>query len=448
MTPQRPDSQNQLFQPRLETILNDRHPLYKLAASIDWKVIDKELACCYSEDMGRPGNATRLMVGLHYLKHAYDESDESLIERWVENPYWQYFCGYEYMEHEFPIDPSSMSRWRHRVGPERMEVLLKETLSTGMREKYIRPSDAAKIIVDTTVQEKAIAFPTDARLYLKSIHRLVKLAGKRGIDLRQSYVRVSKKAFFNQSRYARAKQHRRAAKLTKKLKTYLGRLIRDIERKIHEPDEMLAMMLERTKKIHSQKRDDKNKLYSLDAPEVECISKGKAHKRYEFGCKVSLSITHKNNWITSSTALHGNPFDGHTLTAAIERSKSNTDVQAREVYVDRGYNGHDYAGEAVIYKQDGRLRRLTRAIRNKIRRRSAIEPTIGHVKSDNRMGRNYLKGADGDQLNAILAAAGYNMRKLIAAFLYAHAEFINFLRNWLNATTKFLSRHVAAQPNS
>jgi IS5 family transposase len=438
MTPQKPDNQNQLFQPPLEPILNDRHPLYKLAAHIDWQAIDQELACCYSEDMGRPGNATRLMVGLHYLKHAYDESDESLMARWVENPYWQYFCGYAYMEHIFPIDPSSLSRWRHRVGPERMEILLKETLSTALREKYLKPSEASQIIVDTTVQEKAIAFPTDARLYLKSIHRLVKLARERNIPLRQSYVRVSKKAFFKQGRYARAKQYKRAAKLTKKLKTYLGRLIRDIERKVIDPDEVLATLLERTKRIHDQKRDDSPKLYSLDAPEVECISKGKAHKRYEFGCKVSLSITHRNNWITSSAALHGNPFDGRTLATTLERSESNTHIEVKEAYVDQGYRGHDYVGDATIYKQDGTLKRLTRTIRNKIKRRSAIEPTIGHVKSDNRMGRNYLQGAAGDQINAILAAAGYNMRKLIAAFLYALMELANFLENWPNETAKNL----------
>lgn len=447
MTPQKSNNQNKLFEPSLEPILNDRHPLYKLASAIDWQTVEKELACCYSADMGRPGNATRLMVGLHYLKHAYNESDESVIDRWIENPYWQYFCGYEHMQHEFPIHPTSMVKWRQRVGSQRMEVLLKETLSTARREKYIKPSDASRIIVDTTVQEKAIAHPTDARLYLKSIHRLVKLANERNIGLRQSYVRVSKRAFFSQSQYARAGQYRRSAKQTKKLKTYLGRLIRDIGRKVKNPDEKLAVMLERTSRIHSQKRDDSRKLYSLDAPEVECISKGKAHKRYEFGCKVSLSVTHKNNWITSASALHGNPYDGHTLSATIERSISNTDVTAKEVYVDRGYRGHDYAGQAMIYKQDGRLKRLTRAIRNKLKRRSAIEPTIGHVKSDNRMSRNFLKGDEGDRLNAILAAAGYNMRKLIAAFLYALAEFIRFLLDRLRELGKCLCQAGVVQPD-
>jgi transposase, IS5 family len=436
MTPQRSDKHSKLFEPPLEPILNDKHPLYKLASSIDWQAIEKELVCCYSADMGRPGNATRLMVGLHYLKHTYNESDESVVARWVENPYWQYFCGYTHMQHVFPIHPTSMVKWRGRVGSKRMEVLLKETLSTAMREKYLKPSDASNIIVDTTVQEKAIAHPTDARLYLKAIHRLVKLAGERAIALRQSYVRVSKKAFFRQSQYARAGQYKRAAKQTKKLKTYLGRLLRDIVRKVSNPDEKLSVMLERASKIHSQKREDSQKLYSLDAPEVECISKGKAHKRYEFGCKVSLSVTHKNNWITSSSALHGNPYDGHTLSATLALSEANTDVPVQEAYVDRGYRGHDYRGKATIYKQEGKLKALTRTIMKKLRRRSAIEPTIGHVKSDNGMARNYLKTEEGDRLNAILAAAGYNMRKLLTAFLYALSKFVWFLHHWRDETNK------------
>jgi transposase, IS5 family len=438
MTPEKHSSQNKLFQPYLESILNDRHPLYKLSSSINWQAIEKELACCYSQDMGRPGNATRLMVGLHYLKQAYNESDESVIARWVENPYWQYFCGYEHMQHQFPIHPTSMVKWRRRVGANRMETLLKETLSTAKREEYIKPSDTSSIIVDTTVQEKAIAYPTDARLYLKSIVRLVKLVKHRDITLRQSYVRVSKRAFFRQSQYARANQYKRAAKQTKKLKTYLGRLIRDIQRKFTYPDEELAVMLERTSRIHSQKRDDNNKLYSLDAPEVECISKGKAHKRYEFGCKIGLSITHRNNWITSSWAFHGNPYDGHTLSSTIERSEVNTGESVQAAYVDRGYRGHDYKGSAIIYKQDGRLRALSRAIVRKVKRRSAIEPTIGHLKSDNGMGRNYLKGQEGDRLNAILAAVGYNMRKLIAAFCYALMQLIRFLQNRLQEIVEFL----------
>lgn len=433
MRPQKTNNQAQLFRSSLESMLNDNHPLYKLANSIDWQRIETELSPCYSSDMGRPGNATRLMVGLHYLKHAYNESDESIIERWVENPYWQYFCGYEYMQHEFPIHPTSMVKWRNRVGADRMETLLGETLSTAKREKHIKPNQASKIIVDTTVQEKAISYPTDARLYCKAIRRLTKLAKGQNINLRQSYVRVSKRVFFQQGQYARASQHKRAAKQTRKLKTYLGRLIRDIERKMTDPDNELSTMLDRSKRIHAQQRKDKDKLYSLDAPEVECISKGKTHKQYEFGCKVSLSVTHKGNWITSITALHGNPFDGHTLNETVARSENVSGVKVKEVYVDRGYRGHDYVGDAQVYKQGGRLKHLTRAVKRKLKRRSAIEPTIGHLKAGNRMSRNFLKGVEGDRINAILAAAGYNMRKLIAAFLYALINLGCFLeKSFLN----------------
>ncbi len=415
MKPEKTDNSPQLFQSSLEAIINLDHPLAQMANAIDWDDLDKNMGECYAADMGRPGNATRLMVGLHYLKHAFDESDESVVARWLENPYWQYFCGYKYMQHEFPIHPTSMTKWRNRLGADRMECLLKETINTAKREKYLKPSEATKVIVDTTVQEKAIAFPTDARLYIKAIKKLNKLSRQLNIKLRQSYVRASKKAFFAQGRYARASQYKRAKKQTRKLQTYLGRLIRDIKRKVINPEQPLKIMLERAEKILNQQRKDKNKLYSLDAPEVECIGKGKAHKKYEFGCKVSVCLTHKNNWITVCDALHGNPFDGHTLKSTLDKSESITGIVAKEIYVDNGYNGHGVENSAVYIK--GKKRKgLTAAIKRKLKRRSAIEPSIGHLKSDNRMNRNHLKGELGDKLNAILAAAGYNFRKLLKAF--------------------------------
>jgi IS5 family transposase len=206
-----------------------------------------------------------------------------------------------------------------------------------------------------------------------------------------------------------------------------------------DPNNELSTMLDRAKRIHAQQRKDKGKLYSLDAPEVECISKGKAHKRYEFGCKVSLSVTNKGNWITSIAALHGNPFDGHTLNETVLRSENVSGVKVKEVYVDRGCRGHDYIGDAQVYKQGGKLKRLTRAVKRKLKRRSATEPTIGHLKTDNRMSRNFLKGAEGDRINAILAAAGYNMRKLIAALLYALIKLACFLQNRFFKIRQYLS---------
>ena len=424
MTPSKPDNQPQLFQSSFEAILNPDHPLCKLADSIDWDWLDAQLAECYHQDMGRPGNATRLMVGLHYLKHAFDESDESVMARWIENPYWQYFCGYKYMQHEFPIHPTSMTKWRNRVGSKRMESLLKETINTAKREKHLKPREIRRVIVDTTVQEKAIAFPTDARLYLKAIQRLAKLSKQFDINLRQSYVRVSKKAFFQQGRYARANQFKRAAKQASKLKTYLGRLIRDIRRKADNPSEPLRTMLYRAERILSQQRKDRNKLYSLDAPEVECIGKGKAHKKYEFGCKVSICLTHASNWILSCDALHGNPYDGHTLKGTLAKAANLAGQSIKEAYVDNGYKGHGCEGDADVYVQGQRRKSLSRAIKNKLKRRSAIEPSIGHLKDDNRMKRNYLKGTEGDKLNAIFAGAGYNLRKLLKAFCHALAELL------------------------
>ncbi len=431
MTPSKPDNAPQLFQSSFEAILNPDHPIYKLADSIDWDSLDEQLTECYHKDMGRPGNATRLMVGLHYLKHAFDESDESVIARWIENPYWQYFCGYKYMQHEFPIHPTSMTKWRNRVGSKRMEVLLKETINTAKREKYLKPKEIKMVIVDTTVQEKAIAYPTDARLCHKAIQRLVKISKKFNINLRQSYVRVSKKAFFKQGQYARANQFKRAGKEAKKLKTYLGRIIRDIRRKVDSIPESLEIMLSRAERIHCQKRKDSNKLYSLDAPEVECIGKGKAHKKYEFGCKVSVCLTHASNWILSCDALHGNPYDGHTLEGTLEKATGLAEESIKEVFVDNGYKGHGCENDSVVYIQGQKRKSLTRAIKKKLKRRSAIEPSIGHLKEDNRMKRNYLKGTEGDKLNAIFAAAGYNLRKLLKAFCHALAELVLRLEKWL-----------------
>ena len=423
MKPSKPDNERQLFQSSFEAILLLEHPLCQLADKIDWDHLDTEFASCYNQEMGRPGNATRLMVGLHYLKHAFDESDESVVARWLENPYWQYFCGYKYMQHEFPINPSSMTRWRKRLGSSRVEELFKETLNTALREKYVKPSELSRVIVDTTVQEKAIAFPTDSRLCIKAINRLIKLSQARGIKLRQSYVRVSKKAFFAQGKYARANQFKRAGKEAKKLKTFLGRLLRDIPRKTSEIDSELAIMLSRAERILKQSRKDSNKLYSLDATEVECIGKGKAHKKYEFGCKVSVCVTHGSNWITACEALPGNPYDGHTLQDALTKSKDNTGVAVKEAYVDNGYKGHG-CKDTAVYVQGQKRKTLTAAIKRKLKRRSAVEPTIGHLKEDNRMGRNYLKGTEGDKLNAIFAAAGYHIRKLLRAICHALVELL------------------------
>jgi IS5 family transposase len=410
-------NQFDLFQANFKQILNPNHELCLLADAIDWSGFDDQFADCYSEDMGRPGNAIRLMVGLHYLKYTFDESDESVIDRWIENPYWQYFCGYQYMQHQCPIHPTSMVKWRQRVGVEKLESLLAETIRLALEYKQVTSQQLRKVTVDTTVQEKAIAFPTDARLYTKMLLRLVNLSKKRGIQLRQTYIRKAPQILKRQGRYAHARQFKRSRRCTKTLHTLLGRVVRDIGRKAVEIDPRLQEYLERAEKLLNQRQKSKNKLYGIDAPEVECISKGKAHKRYEFGCKVSVAATNESNWIVGTQALHGNPYDGHTLAKAIEQIERITGKKVKEAFVDKGYRGHDYTGDAEVYITGRRGKgKAGPALRKRKKRRSAVEPKIGHMKSDNRMGRNFLKGVEGDRINAMLAGIGANLRKLLAVF--------------------------------
>jgi IS5 family transposase len=424
MQPKSRSPQGELFGARLSELLNPEHPLYVLAERLDWREFDAAIDACYAEELGRPGVNTRLMVGLLYLKHAFDESDESLVARWVENPYWQFFCGCQYMQHELPIDPSSLSRWRKRVGAERLEKLLAATVHAALAMKALRPQELQKLNVDTTVQEKAIAFPTDARLYHKMRVALVRRAQSLGIRLRQNYRFQGKKLLARQGRYAAARQLKRAAKMTRQLKTILGRVLRDIGRKAGKiqgqiADEPLRELVALAERLLEQTRTSKHKIYSVHAPEVECLAKGKAHKRYEFGCKTSVATTSRSNWIVGAHALHGNPYDGYTLCGAIAQVERFTGQTPQDVMVDQGYRGHGYEGSASVHVVRSIPKRATRALRRMLKRRAAIEPTIGHLKSGNRLDRNYLTGQEGDRINALLAAAGYNLRKLLRWIAFA-----------------------------
>lgn len=418
----RPDaSQLDLFQARFDQLLNLNHPLCVLAGKIDWQRFDLSLAECYCPDTGAPGKDIRLLVGLHYLKHAFDESDESLLERWIENPYWQYFCGYETMQHEVPLHSTSLTKWRQRIGAEKLVTLLQETVAIAVVDKHVTKKELAQVNVDTTVQEKNITYPTDSKLYLKALEKLADAARKRGIPLRQTYRRVAKKAAVMASRYAHAKQFKRMRNRLKKLKTWLGRVLRDLRRKTPQPDLALSELLSLCERLHAQEPTDKKKLYSLHEPDVMCISKGKAHKRYEFGQKVSITTTNRGNWIVGVDLCRGNPYDGHTLAQAIATTEQITRVHVTDAFVDKGYRGHDYNGDATIHIAGSSSQKLTRTQKRRRKRRSAVEPKIGHLKSDNRMGRSFLKGLVGDSINAVLAAAGSNMQKLLRAI--AHALF-------------------------
>ena len=418
MRPKKQFETPDLFRSRLDQILNSKHPLYQLANQIDWTFFEEQFGPTYDEHTGRPGKPIRLMVGLQYLKYTFNESDESILLGFLENPYWQYFCGYEYFQHELPTDPSNMTRFRERIGKKGVETLLEALIHTAKRTRVLKPSHMNRVNIDTTVQEKAIAFPTDARLYYKMRETLVRQARQEGIPLRQSYVRLARTALAKQSRYAHAKQYKRARKETRKLKTYLGCVYRDIYRKAPHPEGKLSHSLDVATRILIQKKDSKNKVYSVHAPETECISKGKAHKRYEFGVKVGMATTSKDNWIVGIQAFHGNPYDGHTLNDTIEQVERLTRWRIKDAYVDLGYRGHDYLGETTVNIVNHRhMKRLTRTSKAWMKRRAAIEPIFGHLKSDTRMSRNYLKGREGDQINAVLCGCGFNMKKLLAVFL-------------------------------
>lgn len=402
--------------PRLREMLNREHPLFRLAEAINWQVFEEQFGNLYAEGVGRPALPTRLLVGLHYLKHLYDVSDEVVVASWLENPYWQYFCGEEFFRHELPCAPTSLVKWRQRVGVAGVEQLLKQALATAQRVGALKPAEVKRVNVDTTVQEKAIAFPTDARLYHKARRALVRLARVLQYKLRQSYTRVGQQALRRQGRYAAAQQMKRARQQTKKLRTYLGRVLRNLERFVGPLSERAARLLVIARRIFEQRREDHGKLYSVHAPEVECIAKGKAHKRYEFGCKVSVVTTNHNSWVVGIEAAPGNLYDGATLRPALKQVEQLTGVKAEEAFVDKGYRGSAHHPEQVAVYISGR-RNLSGRLRKLLRRRSAIEPVIGHTKHDHGMERNHLLGEAGDRINALLSGGAWNLRKLWREFV-------------------------------
>ena len=419
MSQPRDDRQDDLFGPRLEEIINPRHPLVRLASEIDWQFLAGRFSSVCRLGPGQPPLPTRLMAGLLILKHMHNLSDEALCDRWVENPYFQYFCGEVVFQHAAPFDRSSLTRWRQRLGEEQIAALLQESLSVAHRAGAIETKDLERVVVDTTVQEKAVAHPTDARLTHRAIEKLVDLAKREGVKLRQSYLRLAKRAAIMVGRYTHAHQFKRARRELKFLRTRLGRIIRDIRRQIDgNPvlEDRFGSLLDLASRVRQQEQRQRGpKIYSLHAPEVECIGKGKARTPYEFGCKVSIvtpvTAPKGGQFVLHAKALHGNPYDGHTLgpvTADLERL---TGVAVRRIHGDKGYRGHNYPDRFRVWIS-GQVRRVTKAIRREMRRRAAVEPVIGHLKEDHRMRRNHLKGREGDRINAVLAAAGYNFSLL------------------------------------
>ena len=349
----------------LESFLDKTHPIYQLANIINWDHLINELGPYYVENNGRPGIPIRIIAGLHYLKYLENESDESVVEKFCENPYWQYFCGCKTFQHDLPCHPTTLVKWRHRMGEAGVEKLLTETIDTAKREGLLPEKLCYRVNVDTTVQEKAISFPTDSKLYDKMRRNIVKAA-----------------------------QHR------------------DVTRKVPEPDAELQGLLCLSNRLLKQKKDDKQKLYSLHAPETECIAKGKARTKYEFGCKVAVTTTSKDPWIVSIFAEHGNPYDGHTLKKSLSQSEKMTGIKAKDAFVDKGYRGKEnYPDDVNVYVSG--TKRLPQFLKKLLRGRSGIEPIIGHLKEDHRLDRNHLLGKTGDKINAVLAGCAFNLRKIM-----------------------------------
>jgi len=416
---------------QLRDIVDANHPLVKLADSIDWNSIEEDLAQAYPSTTGHPNKPIRLMVGLHYLRYMFDLSDESIVWAYIENPYYQYFCGEKVFQHTFPIDRSSMSRFRERLKKKKLYKLLQETIQSGFQTKVIKPKSIEYAVIDSTVQEKNIAYPTDAKLYYKGIVLLAKLAKRLPIKLRQSYIRAGKRLLIKYSRYNHAKQFKRKAAALKKLKIRLGRVYREIERKAEERgidlDLDARILLEQVKQLLEQKRHSKNKLYSFHEPHTACIAKGKAHKRYEFGNKSTFITTAKECFIIHADAHKGNPYDGHTLKEALDKANESLsalcDQSIDYLLTDKGYRGHGYKGDTTVLIETSANKKRHK----RLKRRSSIETVFSHTKQDHRMGRNFLKGEHGDLVNTIMAACGYNLKKIYNKFRKAFLRMLSAL---------------------
>jgi len=441
------------FRSRLDQMINLRHPLAVLSSRMPWQELEASVSHLFAKKVragkvldeadlfggiskvvgagvspaGRPRLPLRLMISLLYLKHAFNESDEGVVERWAETPTWQYFSGMDYFEHRWPCDPSQLVHLRKALGEEGVEVLLQQTINVAITLKLIAKSSLATVIVDSTVQHKAIAYPTDAKMLETARAKLVVAAKDQGIELKQTYAKEGNRLSRQAGRYAHAKQFKRMRHTLKRQRTIVGRLQREIERKLtplaQAARDALAGTLTKARRVFEQTKGKTSKggspkLYSWHAPEVHCFSKGKARTPFEFGTKVGIAVTAKGNFIVGARAYSGAPFDGHTLHEQIEQASilmQDTGEKPTTAVVDLGYRGVDRDNPGLTIIHRGKAKSLGESERKLIKRRNAVEPVIGHLKADHRMDRCHLKGEIGDRLHAVLCAAGYNLRWLLRA---------------------------------
>jgi len=434
--------ENQItFLTTLEEQLNKNHPLYALTNVIDWNKFGLAFEKHYSPTMGTPAKPIRLMVGLILLKHIRNISDETVVEQWQENLYYQYFCGEKVFVNHAPCEASELVHFRKRIGESGMEMILQESIRIQGKDKNNSGSSSRReekeVVVDTTVQEKNITFPTDDRLHKKIINRCKKIAINEGIELRQSYSRTLKKLSYQQRFRKSKKQQSKARKADKRIKTISGRLVRELERKL-SPVQMQKYFseIELFKRVLNQKRSDKRKIYSLHEPQAECISKGKAYKKYEFGSKVSLIIGKKSGIIYGAKNIEKNDYDGHTLPEVLEQFKRINGYEPTRAIVDLGYRGTKRIGDTeIVLPNSGQNKTKYEKQKQKKdhRRRASIEGKISHVKHDNRMERNYYKGVYGDNINVLLSAAASNCKKWMNKFKKDIKKFLLYIISLLES---------------
>ena len=415
---QRPPQKTQpnLFHNQLRDMLDSHDSLVALADTINWEQFDDSFEKYYS-DNGRPAKPIRLMVGLLILKQLENLSDENAVLQWKRNPYYQYFCGMTEYQPALPCDSTDLVYFRKRIGREGVEKIFAMSVSL-----HGKDAQEKQVIIDTTVQEKNVTYPTDGKLAIKMIHQLHRIAKTEGIQLRRTYIKEIKEHRIKLRFFRHPKKIKKARAAMKRLKTIVGILMRDISRNL--PEEQLNKYQETFDlftKVSQQKMKDSHKVYSLHEQHIYVIAKGKDHKKYEYGTKASLVTTMKSNVIIGVSAHEKNEHDSKTLEAALASANKHRTKPIVEAICDRGYRGKKEVDGTVICIPDSPKKRDTKyqkeQKRKKFRRRAAIEPIIGHVKSDHRMQKNYLKGFVGDEINLLMAASAFNLKKWMNNFL-------------------------------
>ena len=394
----------------LDDLLNCQHPLHKLSHKINWSLFEETFISLYCPDNGRPAKPIRLMCGLLILKHLRNLSDESVVEQWSENAYFQYFCGMHEFVPSFPCNSSELVHFRKRIGEKGIELILSESIRVNDDKSDDEHHDIA--FIDSTVQEKNITYPTDAKLHKKIVGKVLKIVKELNLPTRQSYTFVLKRIYRDQRFRNHPKNRKKALKADKRLRTIAGRLVRELKRNLGDNnryDELLSIF----EKILLQHRNSSHKIYSIHEPDVQCISKGKEHKKYEFGNKVS--IIRSATGVILGAGSFRNEYDGHTIEKSLEQVHLLTGKSIRRLAGDRGYRGRKEINETQILIPDAPKAKDTYYQRKKKHKlfckRAGIEPTIGHLKSDYRLGRNFYKGVLGDAINLMLAAAAYNFKR-------------------------------------